>query len=158
MTYALTVKRCITTVWRMVINIFVNEGSGSPRKKKGQFAFTVGLVESKPKRTMLQVKLTNEQQVTVSLKPVTASGKVAQLDGVPTWEVISGNSTVTPAADGRSAVVRSSDDPGDTQILVKADADLGEGVEEISDTITVTVEGARAANLGLEVGTPEVKT
>ncbi len=105
----------------------------------------------------LAIKLTNEQKVTVTLTPVTDSKKPAKLDGIPSWAVVSGNSTVTPAADGMSAVIVSSDDPGDTAILVKADADLGEGVEEISDTIDVTVAGASAKNLGLSVGTPEPK-
>lgn len=106
----------------------------------------------------LDITLTNEQQVTVTLAPKTSTGKVAILDGAPTWEVLSGDSTVTPSTDGLSAVIRSSDTPGVTQILVKADADLGAGVEEIADTIAVNVEGARASNLGLSVGTPVPKT
>lgn len=102
---------------------------------------------------MVEITLTNEEKVTVTLAPVTTTGKPASLDGVPTWTVVSGDSTVVPAADGLSAELVSSDTPGDTVFLVEADADLGAGVETISDTITVHVEGARAANLGLIVGT-----
>lgn len=105
----------------------------------------------------MEVKLTNEQKVTVTLTPKTDAGKPAKLDGKPTWSVIDGNSTVTPAEDGLSAVIVSSDDPGDTQIMVKADADIGEGVEEISDVLKVSVVGAAAKNLGITVGTPELK-
>ena len=47
----------------------------------------------------------------------------------------------------------SSDDPGETVVVVKADADVGEGVEELADTITLTVIGATAKNLGLSFGT-----
>jgi len=106
---------------------------------------------------MLELSITNEQKIPVTLTPKTATGKTASLDGAPTWSVISGNSTVVAAADGLSADLISSDDPGDTEILVKADADLGAGVEEISDIIRLTVQGARAANLGLTAGTPVAK-
>lgn len=106
---------------------------------------------------MLSLKITNEQQIPVTLTPKTDTGKPAKLDGVPTWEVISGSSTVTVSEDGLTAVLASSDDPGDTEFLVKADADLGEGVEELSDVIKLTVAGATAKNLGLTAGAPEAK-
>lgn len=105
----------------------------------------------------VSVKITNEQKVRVTLSPVTDTGKPAKLDGNPTWEVVSGNATVNAAEDGLSAELVSADDPGDTQFLVKADADLGEGVEEISDVVTLNVVGATAKNLGLTVGEPEPK-
>jgi len=106
---------------------------------------------------MLELSITNEQQVNVTLHPVTEAGHPAQVDGAPTWEVISGTSTVTPAADGLSADLISSDDPGDTDFLVKADADLGQGVVEVSDIIRLHVAGAQAANLGLQAGAPTPK-
>lgn len=107
----------------------------------------------------IEISITNEQKITVTLTPVSATGKPAKLDpnNKPTWEVVFGNSSVAPSEDGLSAVLVSGDDPGDTQILVKADADLGEGVVEISDVITLKVAGALAASLGLTVGTPEPK-
>ncbi len=106
---------------------------------------------------MLEINITNEQQVKVTLHPVTATGKPAPVDGAPTWEIITGNSTVTAAEDGMSADLISGDDPGDTEILVKADADLGEGVVEISDIIQLHVAGAQAASLGLTAGDPTPK-
>lgn len=131
------------------------------RRNKGHvvgFKFAFGLPTSKSKQHMpVAVTITNEQKVTATLVPVTDTGKPAKLDGVPTWEVASGNSTVVPAADGLSAELISADDPGDTVYLVKADADLGSGVVEISDTITLTVEGALATNLGLAISAPVPK-
>jgi len=106
---------------------------------------------------MLELSITNEQKIPVTLSPKTATGKPASLDGAPTWEVITGNSTVVPSADGLSAELVSSDDPGDTDVLVKADADLGAGVVEISDIIRLSVVGALAANLGLTAGAPVAK-
>jgi len=105
----------------------------------------------------MKITITNEQQVLVTLAPVTPGGHPAQLDGVPTWEILSGNSTMNVAADGKSATLISADDPGDTEILIKADADLGEGVVEISDVIQLSVAGAQAASLGLTVGEPMPK-
>ena len=116
-------------------------------------------VKPKPRKqtTMLEITITNEQQVNVTLHPVTSTGRPAQVDGAPTWTVQSGNSTVTAAADGLSADLISSDTPGDTEILVEADADLGQGVVPISDIIRLSVAGAQAANLGLVAGDPTPK-
>lgn len=118
----------------------------------------IGLPQPKNERPhMIEITLTNEQKVKVSLKPVTQSGKPATVDGAPQWEVVSGDSTVVPASDGLSADLLSSDTPGDTQFLIKADADLGSGVQEVSEIVTLHVQGANAANLGVVVGTPELK-
>lgn len=106
---------------------------------------------------MIEIKITNEQKVKVSLTPVTDTGKPAKLDGKPTWEVVSGFSTIAVDPDGMSADLVSEDNPGTTVFAVAADADLGEGVEEVADTITLTVEGARARNLGLTAAAPVAK-
>jgi len=124
-----------------------------------RFDFAVGpVVNKKPKRSnMLSVSITNEQQVKVHLNPVTSTGKPAKVDGAPVWSVITGDATVVPADDGLSADLISADDPGDTDFLVKADADLGEGVTEISDVVRLSVAGAQAANLGLSADDPTPK-
>jgi hypothetical protein len=131
------------------------------RRQKGHvagFKFSFGLPTSKPKPHMpVAVTITNEQKVTASLAPVTDTGKAAKLDGAPVWSVVTGTGTVVPAADGLSAELISGDDPGDTQYLVKADADLGQGVVEISDTIDLTVQGALATNLGIAISAPVPK-
>ncbi len=106
---------------------------------------------------MFEIKLTNEQKVNVTITPRTDTGKPAKLDGSPTWTVISGNSQVAVSDDGLSADLISSDEPGETQISVKADADLGEGIEELAEVIILTVIGATAKNLGLSAGTPVAK-
>ncbi len=132
---------------------------GDTGRRAAGFGFSIGLPHKKKKaqNMSLEIKITNEQQIKVTLTPKTDTGKPAKLDGKPTWETISGNSAVNVSDDGLSATLVSSDDPGDTEILVKADADLGEGVEEISDTIKLSVVGATAKNLGLSAGTPEAK-
>jgi len=106
---------------------------------------------------MQETTITNEQKVNVTLNPVTDTGKPAKLDGAPVWSVVSGDSTVVPAADGLSADLVSSDTPGDTVFLVDGDADLGSGVEDIQETITLHVSGANAKNLGITFGKPVAK-
>lgn len=125
-------------------------------KSRVRFEFSVGLPEKK-ERHVMELKITNEQKVNVKVAPVTDTGRPAKLDGKPAWTVITGNSTLEVAEDGLSAYLISSDDPGDTQIIVKADADLGEGTEEISDIISLSVVGATAKNLGLSASPPEPK-
>lgn len=105
----------------------------------------------------MNVVLTNEQKVTVTLNPTTAGGHPAKLDGVPAWNVLDGNSTVAPAEDGMSAVITSSDSPTVTNIQVTADGDLGEGVRELTLDLAVVVTEAGANDLGGTVGTPELK-
>ena len=116
-------------------------------------------VKQKPQQKphMLQLSITNEQQVTVHLAPKTPHGKPATLDGKPEWTVVSGSCTVTPSDDGLSATIVSGDTPGTSEISVSADADLGAGVETISDIVEVAVGGAKAANLGLNADAPEDK-
>ncbi len=120
-------------------------------------SFGLAKPKRKPNNTMTTVQITNAQKIKVTLTPVTPSGKPAKLDGVPTWEKIDGDSTIEVSDDGLSAELISSDDPGVSNFLVKADADLGEGVEEISATIVLTVVGEKASNLGITVGDPENK-
>ena len=127
------------------------------RRKGVAFTFGVGVPQLKRTRMPLELKITNEQQVDVTVSPRTDSGKPAKLDGSPAWTAISGNSQVVVSDDGLTATLVSSDEPGDTIVSVKADADLGEGVEEIADTITLSVIGATAKNLGLASGTPVPK-
>lgn len=124
-----------------------------------RFAWAIGRAVNKTahRRPNMQISITNEQKIPVTLAPVTATGKPAPLDGQPTWEVTSGSATLEVAEDGRSAFLISGDEPGDSIIVVKADADIGEGVEEISDAIRLTVQGARAQSLGLSIGTPVQK-
>lgn len=103
-----------------------------------------------------EITLTNEQKVLVTVNPVTATGQPAQLDGPAIFTVTSGDCTVS-AVDERSAFIVSGSSLSDSVVQVDGDADLGGGVETISDTVLVHVQGARATSLGLTVGTPEPK-
>lgn len=141
------------------MNIIINNYEcHKPRPARLAFKFALPQPKERTVPMPVEVTLTNEQKVRATITPVTATGKPAQLDGNPALTVISGSATIANvSADGRSFDIVSPDEPGDSQILVEADADLGAGVETISDTIRVAVIGARATNLGLTVGAPEPK-
>lgn len=101
--------------------------------------------------------ITNEQKITVTLAPTTAAGNPATLDGIPQWTQTVGNSTLEVSEDGMSATLISGPDASNSQFTVTADADLGEGVVNLTDTIDLAVVLASASQLGLNVGTPELK-
>lgn len=125
-----------------------------------RFRVNVGpvLPKSKGAGPMLEITLDNEQKVKVTLSPVTKGGKAAELDEPPTWSVAAGTCTVADVApDGLSGFIVTGDDPGDSEIVIAGDADLGDGVVTVSEAITVHVNGALAGNLGVTLGQPEPK-
>ena len=129
------------------------------RKPRTRLGYSVGRPQLKRKHTpMLELTITNEEQVVVHLLPTTDAGNPTTLDGVPGWLVISGPAKVVPAADGLSATLISSDtDLSDTVIQVSGDADLGSGVEEVADVITLHTKHANAKRLGLFADKPVLK-
>ena len=122
----------------------------------GHFAFSVGMAVPKEKKMPLELTITNEEKIDITVKPITSTGKPATLDGSVIFSVTSGAGTIE-GIDDKSAFLVSPDSPGDTTYLVEADADLGSGVETISDTVLLHVEGAKAINLGLTSGSPVPK-
>lgn len=107
---------------------------------------------------MLNIACTNEEKISITASPVTESGKAAKIDGALTISVVEGTGTFTQdAALPLKFYVVSGDEPGDTVYSVKADADLGSGVVEIEDTVTLTVSSASAKSFGLTAGAPEQK-
>ncbi len=132
---------------------------GLCRRKRATLDLKIGL-PTKKNQTSLQsmdITLTNEQKVKVTLNPTTGGGRAAKIDGQPTWTVPSGGATLEVAEDGMSAFIISPDEPGTSVVLIEADADLGEGIETIQATLTIVVVGAKASNLGLTLGEPELK-
>ncbi len=99
------------------------------------------------------ITITNEQKVQVTLQPVTEAGNPATLDGAPVWAVAAGgDATLEVAEDGLSAFLVSGAAGVNSTITVTADANLGEGVVTLTDTITLAVVAAEASALGLVAG------
>ena len=105
----------------------------------------------------LNIAITNEEKILVTLAPLTASGNAANLDGEPTWTVAEGDATIEVQPGGLSAYIISGT-PGASTVVVTADADLDAGeVRELGDVIAVTVVEVEAASFGFSVGAPEPK-
>jgi hypothetical protein len=96
---------------------------------------------------------------TVTVAFTDAKGKPAAVDGVPVWTVDSTSvvDTITPAADGMSAVLHITDNIGAALVTVDADADLGSGVTDVkvSDTVSVIAGDAVAGNFTFGAVTPD---
>ena len=119
---------------------------------------------------MLDLKSTTEEKVPVNINPSTKEGKPSKIDGKATVAVSSGNATWQDATDqeiadyetggfpGLIGFVVSEDTAGVSVFAVSADADLGEGVTTIADSITYTYNDPQAENLGLSSGAPVAKT
>jgi hypothetical protein len=123
----------------------------------GWFDYSVEVQPKTKAQSMLSVSISTEEQVLVTLSPITPRGKPAKLDGKPEWAIISGNVTLAVADDGLSCTIVSGEDPGASEVSVNADADLGEGVEPISDLVEIAVSGVKAASLGLSAAAPTPK-
>ena len=99
--------------------------------------------------------LTDRQEVDLAVEFRSKAGNPAPVDGVPEWESSDTSiMTVTPSADGLSAVATTVGPVGHVQISVTADADLGEGVRHISGVLEINVEPSGAVSAALSAGEP----
>ena len=103
----------------------------------------------------IEVSLTSEQRVRLSITPMTEAGNPAPIDGPAQWSV-EGACTIEPI-DDTSAWIVSGASIGDSTVTVGCDADLGAGIVPLGDTCLVHVENPMAANLGLTADAPELK-
>jgi uncharacterized protein YjdB len=100
--------------------------------------------------------LTDTQKVSCTIAPLNAKGNPAPVDGVPEWSSSNPSvATVTPAADGLSAVVTAVG-IGVAQISVVADADMDAGeTRELTGTLDIDVRASEAVTLSITAGAPE---
>lgn len=128
-------------------------------KRAGTLGMVFGPATPKERRpTHMASILTDEQKISISVKPKTLAGNPAQVDGAPVWsnsnpEVID----LVVAPDGMSAEAITVGPIGVSQIVCKADADIGEGVTEIKAIGDIEVVSAMAATVGFEFGAPQIK-
>lgn len=127
---------------------------GLGQKPKGKAERLLVFAEGKEAQMLL---MTIDQKVTLSIQPVDRLGNPARVDGSPTWTLSDGAvGTIEPAADGMSAVFTTTG-LGITQLVVKADADLGAGTRTIQGTLDIQVESGEAVSLAIVAGAPEPK-
>ncbi len=83
-----------------------------------------------------------DAQINVANTYLNKDGGIAQVDGIPTWTVKSGEVTVVPAEDGLSGKIKSTGVATLYEVEVKADADLDN--DEVRDLI-ITITGSVTA-------------
>jgi len=105
-----------------------------------------------------------DQKVGIYVSPVTATGKPAKIEGKAILSIVSGGATAVPATDEQIAAeptlvgyVVSEDTDGQSEWKVTADADLGEGVSEISEGGQYVYSAAPAVSMGATAGQPVTK-
>jgi hypothetical protein len=127
---------------------------GLGQKPKGKAERLLVFAEGKEAQMLL---MTIDQKVTLSIQPVDRLGNPARVDGAPVWTLSDGAvGAIEPAADGMSATFVSAA-LGITQLVVKADADLGAGTRTIQGTLDIQVESGEAVSLAIVAGAPEPK-
>lgn len=100
-------------------------------------------------------RLTNEQRVSITVAPKTATGKVAAIDGDVTF-VSSDEAVATVTSTGPMSAMVVAVAPGVCQITATFDADLDEGeVRELSASGAVEVVAAEAETAEIVFGEPE---
>lgn len=104
---------------------------------------------------------TDQNYPNVTLVITNALGQPAPVDGVPVWASSDATMlTVTPAADGLSALVDTVG-PGTARFSITADADTGSGVTTItavSEDINITIGPKHQASvMTLTLGAPTEK-
>lgn len=114
-------------------------------------------IEFEERREIEMLTMTDTQQAEVTLKVKDKSGRPASVEGVPLWEVAPAGSemvaSVKPSASGMSATIIGRL-PGDCQIRVTADADMGEGVSPIIGILDVAISGGPATIVELVASAP----
>jgi hypothetical protein len=103
----------------------------------------------------LEVSLSTEEQVRLSITPLTPGGEPAPVDGPAQWSV-EGTCTVEPIDDTSAWVLAGA--MGDSVVTVACDADLGSGVVPLGDTCVMHEANPMAASLGLSAEAPILKT
>jgi hypothetical protein len=111
-----------------------------------------GLMVVEGELTMFQIP--NDKNLQVSIKPVDAYGVPAKVDGIPVWAVADpATAGIQVADDGMSALLVPSVpllDGG--QLIVEADADMGDGIKTLTGTLEFSVVASEAVGLGIAIG------
>jgi len=98
-------------------------------------------------------RISNLQEVPVTVRYLDANGRTVSVDGPPVWEVNDETLVaVEVAPDGLSAVVRSRGPVGSTFVTVTADAEIGDGTRELVGTFEVEVFEIGAVSVTFEFG------
>ena len=99
-------------------------------------------------------RLTDSQKVVLNVGAVSAAGNPAPLEGVTVTSSDETVVTVVGGAEG-SFVLSSTGKVGTSQIVVSADARIGEGEVPLTGSEVIEVVGGEAVQVALTFGAPE---
>jgi hypothetical protein len=122
----------------------------------GTLRWHVGPMLTQGDAMPIEVSLTTEQQVRLSITPTTPAGAPAPIDGPATW-TLQGSGAVVPI-DQTSCWYKAAAPVGDAVVTVQADADMGAGVVTLADTATMHVQTPMATQLGMAAEQPVLQT
>jgi len=140
----------------LIMVIYVTE---QRYKKKPKFIMTLEFENIKIKGEILMIGMKVSQKVKVTLQPKNRLGNPASVE--PGSVVFESSDldicTVVQNPDNEleAEVFSSTNNPGTAQLEFRADADLGEGVEQISGFSAVEILPLQAVRFGISVGIPE---
>lgn len=123
-----------------------------------QFSFDCIKPDGEIEENSMATILTDTQQFTLTLKPLTANKKPAPVEAGSVIWTGPNFVEITPSADGMSALIKALTVGANDNISASADADLGAGVVTISGTYEVSVIASQAQTLGFEASEPEEQT
>lgn len=117
---------------------------------------------------MQEVKMTTKERVHMHFAPVGSDGQPAPIEGNITHTVEDGSDVTvdegpgTDPQDGTpinnaNPMFVSGDSARETKVTSKADADLGEGVKEISQEFSVITILPQAESFNVSMGSPQPK-
>lgn len=105
---------------------------------------------------MNEITIGSDEKFTLTMNPKDASGDPAPVDGVPGWQVISGDSvgitTIQPS--GLTAEITATGTLGDSIVEATADVQIGEGVRQVKEQFQIKVVEPMAESLDLEASDP----
>jgi hypothetical protein len=148
----------LTKFWYWLLKFFCPPEKKKRRTKKLLLSFCVSEKPFYAQGRIPMLVLTDSQFVTLNVTPVTKAGNPATIDGAPKWSVSDESVLALEVSeDGLSCKAVATGKLGDAQINVVADADMGEGVVEITGVLEVSVKAGAAASVAITAGTPEEK-
>lgn len=145
---------------KIEVNVNVNGVECHDKKHKPHLRWSVGPVREQTipgplTGARMQIQLTATQQTAVAVAATDKKGNPAEIESVTFTSSDPDVAAVTQDAgdDNKALVVAGK--VGVAQIVVTADADMGDGTKEITGTLDVTVVAGEAAIIVVSAGAPE---
>lgn len=135
---------------KRVLARLIGKGKGPTR------AVRLRILDELQQEITTMVTISADKKRTFSVQPVDSKGRPAAIEGIPVWDLAApGGVTLFPTPDGLACDVVWIEAKQGIVLTVKADADLGAGVREITGSVDIETLGAEAVGFAISTG-PEV--